>query len=133
MANSSPPQQLLTFEFIFKLHYIKLSFSIQLIVLDFEICYFSKIIVIFFLFVQILIKYLYLCVYMCVCVFPPTSNSRQNYQEQNQQSEKSKKSKTFKCFKFCFYLRLVTFKEPAFPREHLARGPGRVAGWVSFG
>jgi hypothetical protein len=30
--------------------------------------------------------------------------------------------------KICFYLRLVTFKEPAFPREHLARGPGRVAG-----
>jgi hypothetical protein len=47
MANSSPPQQLLTCKLIFKLHYIKLSFSIQLIVLDFEICHFSKIIVFF--------------------------------------------------------------------------------------
>jgi hypothetical protein len=44
MANSSPPQQLLSFKFIFKLHYIQLYFSIQLIVLDFEICYFYKII-----------------------------------------------------------------------------------------
>jgi hypothetical protein len=32
----------------------------------------------------------------------------------------------------CFYLRLVTFKEPVFRREHLARGPGP-GGWVSFG